>query len=339
MAEPESKSEAPTEHRLAEARRHGVIPASRELQTGLTAFALALALVLGGRAALGSLLSHMRVSLTHACVPGGLAGAGRASLHVMNEFLAIPLGVAMAVGLVGGAILTRGHFSSYAFRFDLGRLLPSSRRRQGTGAATELVKALDKAIIVMSLAWWTMRPSMAGLVHLAGAPTGKILTAVSNLAEALGLRLGVAAVAFGVADHFWQRYRHRQSLRMSPDEVKREQKEREGDPRLRNARERWRAEFLQRLPLEEVRRASLVVVDGESRAVALRYDPGDSRAPVVVYKGERVLAIKMVQIARESDVPICRDQALTADLAGVDEGDEIPEASHEAVAGWLAARD
>jgi flagellar biosynthesis protein FlhB len=339
MAEPESRSEEPTEHRLAEARRRGVIPGCRELQTALTALAIALALVLGGRAALGSLLSYLRDSLSHACVRGDLGGAGRASLQVLKDVLAIPLGVAMAVGLVGGAILTRGHFSAYAFRFDLGRVLPSSRRRRGAEAGTEIVKALGKASIVMALAWWTMQPNLAGLVHLGGAPAGKMLTALINLAEALGLRLGLAAVALGVADHFWQWYRHRRSLRMSHDEVKREQKEREGDPRLRSARERWRAEFLQRLPIEEVRRASLLVMDGENKAVALRYDPGDSRAPVVVYKGEQILATKMVQIAREFDVPICHDQALTADLASVDEGDEIPEASHEAVAGWLAARD
>lgn len=339
MAEPESRNEEPTEHRLAEARRRGVIAGSRELQTGLTAFAIVLALVLGGRAALGSLLSYLRASLTHACVRGDLGGAGRASLHVLNDVLAIPLGVAMAVGLVGGVILTRGHFSPYAFRFDLGRVLPSSRRRRGTEAGTEIVKSLGKAIIVMALAWWTMQPNMAGLVHLGGSPTGRILAALSNLAEALGLRLGMAAVALGVADHFWQRYRHRRSLRMSHDEVKRERKEREGDPRLRNAREQWRAEFLQGLAIDEVGRASLLVVDGEDRAVALRYDPGDSRAPVVVCKGEHVLATKMVQIARRFDVPICRDQGLTADLARVDEGNEIPEASHEAVAGWLAAHD
>ncbi len=339
MAEAESRSEDPTEHRLAEVRRRGVIPVSRELQSGLTVFAIVLALILAGRGGLGRLLAHLRTSLAEACSPGDLAGAGRASLHVLIDALAIPLGVAMAVGLVGGAVLTRGLFSPYACRFDLGRVLPFSRYRRGIEVAAEIGKALGKAAIVVALAWWTIHPTLAGLAHLGGAPAGKTLTVLSTVSEALGLRLGLAAVALGVADYLWQRHRHRQSLRMTRDEVKREQKEREGDPRLKNAREQLRIEFLQQQAIEEVRQATLVVVDGEEWAVALRYHPADGRAPVVVCKGERMLAIKMVQIARECDLPIGHDQALTAVLARVEEGDEIPEASHEAVARLLAARD
>lgn len=337
MAELENRNEEPTEHRLAEARRLGEVPFSRDLQSGLTALAICVALILAGPSSLARLLACLRDSLGQACSRSALAGAGRASLLTLTGVLQVPLGAAMVVALVSGVVLTRGHFSSSAFRFDIGRIRPSSRRGRGREVWAEIAKALGTATIVVGLAWWTMRPTVAGLVHLAEAPAGRTLAVLSTLAQTLGLRLGVAVVVLGVVDQIWQRYQHRKSLRMSRDEVRREQREREGDPRLKNVREELRIKFLREQATEEVRRASLVVVDGEERAVALRYDPADARAPIVVCKGERVIAAKMVQLAREADVPIRSDPSLVELLARVDEDSEIPEASHEAVARLLAA--
>jgi flagellar biosynthesis protein FlhB len=336
MAEPESRTEEPTEHRLVEARRRGVIAVSRDLQSGLTAFAICVALLLGGRIWLAGLLAYLRGSLAQVCSRADLAEAGRAALHAVLDVLKIPLGVALAAALVGGAVQTRGLLSSYALRFDFGRILSSSRRRRGGMVWAEIGTALGKSGVVVALAWWTMRPALAGLVHLAGASADRTLAVSGALAKALGLRLALAAVALGVGDYLWNRHRHRLSLRMTRDEVRREVKDREGDPRLKSARERLRAELLGRHAMDEVRLASLVVVDDQRVAVALRYDPADSPVPVVVCKGERLMASRILHLAHEAEVPICQDQALAVILTRVDEDGEIPEASHEAVARLLA---
>lgn len=337
MADLENRNQEPTEHRLAEARRRGAVPGSRDLQSGLTALAIGVALILGGPSLLARLLACLRDSLGQACSRNDLAGAGHASLLTLMGVLEIPLGAAVVVALVGGGVLTRGRFSSFVFRFDLERIRPFSRRGHGRTVWAGIGKALASATVVFALALWSLQPTLAGLVHLAEAPAGRTLAVLSLLARTLGLRLGLAAVIFGVGDHIWQRYRHRRSLRMSRDEVRREQREREGDPRLKIAREELRIEFLRTQATEEVRRANLVVVDGEARAVALRYDPADSRAPIVVCKGERLMAARIVQIARESNVTICDDPSLLVILTGVDDDGEIPESCHEAVARLLAA--
>jgi flagellar biosynthetic protein FlhB len=336
MAELENRNEEPTEHRLAEARRRGAVPVSRDLQAGLTALAICVALILGGPSLLTRLLACLRDSLGQACSRSDLVGAGRTTLLMLIGVLEIPLGVALVVALVSGAVLTRGLISARAVCFDLGRIRPSLRRKRRREVWADIGKALGATSIVVALAWWTMRPTLAGLVYLNEAPAGRALSVLSNLAQTLGLRLGLAAVVLGVVDQAWQRYQHRRSLRMTRDEVRREQRERDGDPQLKNAREEIRFKFLREQATEDVRRADLVVVDGEDRAVALRYDPADFRAPLVVCKGERVMAAKMVQIARESNVPIRSAPSLVMMLAQVDEDSEIPEASHEAVARLLA---
>ena len=67
----------------------------------------------------------------------------------------------------------------------------------------------------------------------------------------------------------------------------------------------------------------------EPRAVALRYDRGSSEAqggdaPQVVAKGRGVLAERILEIAREHDVPVRSDRDLVELLSACELGDEIP---------------
>lgn len=70
------------------------------------------------------------------------------------------------------------------------------------------------------------------------------------------------------------------------------------------------------------------------KAVALHYS--GQRAPRITASGGGVLAERIVAIAREHDVPIHEDPLLTAALAQVPLGDEIPENLYVAVAEVLA---
>jgi flagellar biosynthetic protein FlhB len=82
----------------------------------------------------------------------------------------------------------------------------------------------------------------------------------------------------------------------------------------------------------EVRKADFVVVNPDHIAVALRYDRDGDAAPVVIASGERLLAERIKQVAREAGVPIFRDVTLARSLRGLPEGEEIPAALYEAVA-------
>ena len=84
--------------------------------------------------------------------------------------------------------------------------------------------------------------------------------------------------------------------------------------------------------LDDVRKADFVVINPDHIAVALRYDRDGDAAPVVVARGERLLAERIKQIAREAGVPVFRDVTLARSLRDLPEGDEIPPALYEAVA-------
>jgi flagellar biosynthesis protein FlhB len=336
MTEPTAaaKTEEPTPRRLAEARRRGSIAVSRDLLSGVSGLALCAALVLGGRAWIGGLVAYLRLALGEATSGASLAPAGRAALQAARDGLLLPLGVAVAAALAAGITQTRGLFSSYPLRFDIRRALPSAARL--LQAAGEIAKNLLKALVVAGLAWWTLVPALPDLAHLAGASPGSALAVFGLLGARLGLRLAVAAVVLGAADYLWQRHRHAKSLRMSREEWKREYKESEGDPLHKAERQRLHREILQQQMIDDVRRAKLVLVDGDRVAVALRYDPDGPGAPVVVAKGERLVAAMIREVARETGVPIFGEPTLAQTLREVEEGDEIPESAFEAVAQLLA---
>lgn len=67
------------------------------------------------------------------------------------------------------------------------------------------------------------------------------------------------------------------------------------------------------------------------QAVALEYDPSDE-APRVIASGTGILAEKIIEKAKESDVPIHRDDKLADTLSRLEIGDMIPPELYEVVA-------
>ncbi len=171
---------------------------------------------------------------------------------------------------------------------------------------------------------------MAGLPRAGGAALLRAAPDIGGLA----LRLAAAFLVFGALDFALARRRHRRALRMTRDEVRREQKEDEGDPLHRAERRRRHRALLEAGP---VGRATVVVVNPTHVAVALRHDRAREEAPRVVAKGTGLAAARIRSAARRSAVPIVRDVALARALHRLaDVGDEIPEELYEAAAAVLA---
>jgi flagellar biosynthesis protein FlhB len=243
------------------------------------------------------------------------------------------LGAALLAALVFGLAQTRGPVLAPP-RFDLSRVASAAgwRRLFDAQAALKAGQGLLKVAVVALVAWAVLRPLAGALVGLTGAAPARVLAGLGVLAGRLALRLAAAGLALGLLDYLLVARRQRRSLRMTREEIKREYKESEGDPETRGERRRLQRELSEQRMVEEVRKADFVVVNPEHIAVALRYDPNGEAAPIVVAKGERLVAERIKQIAREAGVPIFRDVSLARSLVELAEGGEIPAALYEAVA-------
>ena len=72
------------------------------------------------------------------------------------------------------------------------------------------------------------------------------------------------------------------------------------------------------------------------RAVALRYDPDGTTAPVVSAAGQGLVADEIIRRARDAGVPITEDPQLAAVLSQLDVGAVIPPELYVVVAEVLA---
>jgi len=159
---------------------------------------------------------------------------------------------------------------------------------------------------------------------------------LATLAFDIAIRAAGILFVMAVGDYAWQRRRYMKQLRMSKQELKEEMRETEGDPQVKAAIRRKRQALLNRM-IAAVPKADVVVTNPTHYAVAIRYDPVTMQAPVVVAKGERLLAERIKEVARKAGVPILEEPPLARALfAAVPVGHPIPANLFHAVAEVLA---
>ena len=124
---------------------------------------------------------------------------------------------------------------------------------------------------------------------------------------------------------------------MTKQEVKEEYKQREGRPEVKAAIRRRQRELAMRRMMQEVPKADVVITNPTHYAVALKYEPEERDAPYVVAKGVDNIAVRIIEIAEENDVPIVERPEIARSLYRLaDIGEEIPEELYKAVAEILA---
>ena len=144
-------------------------------------------------------------------------------------------------------------------------------------------------------------------------------------------------LVIGFADYLYQRYKHRQDLKMTKQEVKDEFKNTEGDPQIKGQQKQRMRQASQRRMMASVPEADVVITNPTHFAVALKYDAEEHSAPVVTAKGTDFLANKIKEVAREHQVEIVENKPLARMLYyNVEIDREIPPELYQAVADILA---
>ena len=96
-------------------------------------------------------------------------------------------------------------------------------------------------------------------------------------------------------------------------------------------------EMSQQRMMDDVMTADVIVTNPTHVAVALKYDMENMPAPLVVAKGQRLIAQRIKEIARDAGIPLVENKPLARALFKVVQiGDEIPEDLFKAVAQVLA---
>ncbi len=67
-------------------------------------------------------------------------------------------------------------------------------------------------------------------------------------------------------------------------------------------------------------------------AAVIRYDADKDKAPVIVAHGKGAVAQKIIELAKENDVPLQEDSSLVETLIDMDLGDNIPPQLYSVIA-------
>ncbi|MCE9573238.1 MAG: EscU/YscU/HrcU family type III secretion system export apparatus switch protein [Deltaproteobacteria bacterium] len=329
-------TQKPTPKRQKEFRKRGEVAQSKDL----TAVAM-----LGSGAIAAGLYAHRSGgALTDLARTAAAAADGKVSSDLagaaLHSFLvaAGPAVIGAAVGATVAGLAQLGWPPVLkAPSIDLSRLIPgqtlreawsprAAARRAGIAAAKITAVGLVVALIVRSEA------SRGLEVATPGAIAGRISAALGRVT--LAALFALAALAAG--DYLLARRRLQAKMKMTPDEIRREMRESEGDPQLKGRRRRKARELARRRLKSEVQAADVVVVNPTHYAVALRYDVDKDAAPRVVARGADEAAAKIREYAREAGVPILSRPPLARALYKVPEGKTVPAPLFRGVAEVLA---
>lgn len=332
----QEKTEEPTSKRLRDARKQGDVWQSHDFTTTVALIVFALLAIAGAKPALAWLsqgLGEMVIAATRE--ETDVLQRLRSAMLDLGLWTVIAATLSVLVSAVTSAIQVGGVMSFERLAPDMNRLNPIEglKRIFAWRTVVELIRLLIKLLALGVVLWILARAQLPLLAQAQQVPLAGWLLAGGQQFESMLL---LCCVVFGVVallDLFYQRWDYMRRKRMSKEEVKREHKDREGDPLLRGLRKQMHQEINFNDMLHRVRKASVVVVNPTHVAVALHYDPDETPIPMVVAKGEGEVARAIREAAEEAGVPIYRDVSLARTLnGGTPINDYIPDDLLEAVA-------
>ena len=204
----------------------------------------------------------------------------------------------------------------------------------------ELIKSILKIFVLTAYAWYLVQEELTTIVRMTDADYRDQMVYLGHLVFDVSIRVAVLVLVIGIADYAYQKWQHNEDLKMTKQEVKEEYKQMEGDPIVKNRIRQAQREAARQRMIEEVPKSDVVITNPTHYAVAIRYDMEIDRAPKVVAKGQRLMALKIKEIAKQSGVKIVEDPSLARTLYNSCEVDEeIPENLYKALAQILMTLD
>ncbi|HEX8233762.1 MAG TPA: flagellar biosynthesis protein FlhB [Caulobacteraceae bacterium] len=334
-----SKTEEPTPRRLEEARRKGDVAKSMDLPAfaSLAGAAGVLAVAGGwmGRNLTLSLLPFVQHPETMNLQGAGGVEVMRAAALAAAPIILMVLGAAAACGVFGNLVQHGVLWTGAKLKPELSKVSPLSgfKRIFGVDGLVQFLKSTLKIVLVAAIAWMVLKPRSASWRDLAALePTGILPTSIEPLRAlvfAVACALGVGALL----DWLWQRHRFMQRMRMSREELKEDMRQSDGDPHVKARLRQLRVERSRKRMIQNVPKATVVVTNPTHYAIALRYEAGETAAPVCLAKGVDALALRIRETAQAHQVPVIEDPPLARALYATVEVDQaIPQQHYQAVA-------
>ena len=339
----EQKTEQATQKKRDEARGKGMVASSIDLTHAVQLSASLVALGMFGPLMMNAILTLGRSMFGHLDTTRPLSkllneDAPRNIAPIIGYLCAIS-GAAIVAGIAVGMAQTGLLFSS-----DL--LEPKWERLNPVAAFGKLFSLSSLQVLLigslkLAVVTWCAYQTFASIAE--DAPTWWRLSLLDMFplccSHALRLAWRVVTPMFilGAADYGYKRWKMNREIMMTKQEVKEEHRQSDGDPAIKQRIRQLQFQRAARRMMKNVPKASVVIANPTHVAIALMYTPGKMAAPVVVAKGEHLIAQRIKAIAAEHGVPVIEEPPLARALLRTTKvGEQIPMEFYRAVAEVLA---
>ncbi|BCD68375.1 flagellar biosynthesis protein FlhB [Nitratiruptor sp. YY09-18] len=197
----------------------------------------------------------------------------------------------------------------------------------------ELFKNLLKLLVATAVSYYLVTYLLEDVFRFSATPLYSDSYILIKYTLVMVLGFALLSIPVAVIDFFFRKYEFEESIKMSKQEIKEEQKLYEGNPQIKSAiRKKMREMSLTRM-MAEVAKADVVITNPEHFAVALAYKRGAMQAPKVVAKGVDFVALRIKEEAKAHGIPIEENPPLARALyQSCEIGDYVPENLYQAIA-------
>jgi len=339
-ADKDSKTEEATEKKIRDSLDKGQVPVARELPAFASFLAILAFMILFAEQGAGQLGTFLSIFYERADEFHIDSGDNTTILQQL-----VFLEIAKVLGSLVFLLMLAGIGASVVQnvpRFVLNRIQPQMSRISlkkgwerlfGKKGWVEFAKSVGKILVVGGFLVFTLSEAMDRL--LAGMITHPMAftSVIRDIGVEIVVTIAAVMVVIAAMDLLWSRYHWREDLRMTRQEVKDEIKQNDGDPivkaRMRSLqRDRARKRMMQAVP-----QATLVIANPTHYAIALRYVRSENAAPVVVAKGQDLVALKIREVAEEHGIPVFEEVRLARSMYDQVKIDQmIPAQFYQAIA-------
>ena len=337
----DNRTERATPKRKTKAREHGQVLRSRDLVSAITMLAVVCAMtwvpdlwMAHWKLYFSNLLQVASVGQWESGMPL-ISPTGSIVAFWVGPLFAVAFGVAVCSTLMQGAPT----FAAEALTPNFERFNPANNIKQLFSLAgfSRVLRSLLPTGVILYLALKLILDHSSVILHASRLQAVGVLSLLGSLYVGIAWRFGIVFLAWSALDYFLQWRTYEKSLRMTKQEVRDESKDTDGNPQIRGRIRRLRRDMMRKSLQQSVKRATAVITNPTHFAVALEYRPATMSAPVVVAKGQNLMARKIRELARWYEIPMIENPPLAQALyKATDVGQVIPPNLYAAVAEILA---
>jgi len=338
-----SKTEEPTPKKLNESWEKGQFPKAPEVPVAFVLAAAFVVLVFFAPDRAASIAKLARNTFTHLAE---IDLTQTTAVFWIRQF--INMGFGFLFPLMGTVLLAAilGNGLQTGFRLSLKALEPKADRLnpvQGFQKLFSMKKMFQflvdllKFTVVGAIIYSIIKRIIKDPIFYDIVAPDHVINFMYELFMIMLVNLIVAIGIIAAIHYMYQRKSTMDDLRMTKQEVKDEMKNAEGDPHVKRARRELAMRLSQKQMLQDVPLADVVVTNPTHFAVALKYERGVDKAPIVLAKGEQRFARRIKEIARLNDVPMVENKPVARMLFRFGKvGETIPSQLYQVIAEILS---